>query len=72
MGTIYDFVCSNLIRNLDFTYIMNKLAFWTSRNPGIKELATSIEFDLCKQDTSQLRKAFLSPKVSILERFYSI
>jgi uncharacterized membrane protein len=32
MGTIYDFVSSNLIRNLAFTYITNKLAFWTSRN----------------------------------------
>jgi hypothetical protein len=34
MGTIYDFACSKLIRNLAFTYITNKLAFWTSRNPG--------------------------------------
>jgi hypothetical protein len=31
----------------------------------------SIEFDLCNQDTSQLRTAFLSPKV-LIERFYWI
>jgi hypothetical protein len=33
MGTMYDFVNSKFIRNLAFTYITNKLAFWTSRNP---------------------------------------
>jgi hypothetical protein len=36
MGTIYDFVCSNLIRA--FTYITNKLAFWTSRCHDIYSL----------------------------------